>query len=59
VLPGNDRDGANEYIGGLIATGIGAARNTLVVRARFCVVAIGNSFGTLSEVALASRLARR
>ncbi|MEO9162592.1 MAG: hypothetical protein ABI349_09385, partial [Casimicrobiaceae bacterium] len=35
-----------------IATGIGEARNALIARASLCLVAIGNSFGTLSEVAL-------
>jgi hypothetical protein len=35
-----------------IATGIGEARNALIARAAFCLIAIGDSFGTLSEVAL-------
>ena len=35
-----------------IATGIGEARNALIARASFCLIAIGDSFGTLSEVAL-------
>ena len=35
-----------------LATGIGEARNALIARAAFCLVAIGDSFGTLSEVAL-------
>ena len=36
----------------MIATGIGEARNAIIARAACCLVAIGDSFGTLSEVAL-------
>ena len=36
----------------MLATGIGEARNALIARASFCLVAIGTSYGTLSEVAL-------
>src|SRR6266540_1274665 len=36
----------------VVATGIGEARNALIARASLCLVAIGDSFGTLSEVAL-------
>ena len=36
----------------MVATGIGEARNALIARASFCLVAIGDSYGTLSEVAL-------
>ena len=39
-------------VGVVIATGIGEARNALIARASFCLIAIGDSFGTLSEVAL-------
>jgi hypothetical protein len=35
-----------------IATGIGEARNALIARASHALIAIGSSFGTLSEVAL-------
>ena len=36
-----------------IATGIGEARNALVVGTADAVVAVGGEFGTLSEIALA------
>jgi hypothetical protein len=39
----------------LIPTGLGELRNGLVVRAADAVLAIGGSWGTLSEVALAAR----
>ena len=43
---------ANPYVDIAIATGIGEARNALIARASLCLVAVGNSHGTLSEVAL-------
>ena len=54
-LPGLDRDeGAPEHTH-LLPTGLGELRNGLLVRAADAVVAIGCSWGTLSEIALARR----
>jgi uncharacterized protein (TIGR00725 family) len=52
LLPETDPAAAKPYHGVAIATGIGEARNALLARASFCLIAIGDSFGTLSEVAL-------
>ena len=52
LLPETEPDHANAFVTVPIATGIGEARNALLARASFCLVAIGNSLGTLSEVAL-------
>lgn len=52
LLPEADAAHANPFVGIAIATGIGEARNALIARASFCLIAIGNSLGTLSEVAL-------
>ncbi len=52
LLPDADASHANPFVSVVIATGIGEARNALIARASFCLVAIGDSFGTLSEVAL-------
>jgi uncharacterized protein (TIGR00725 family) len=52
LLPETDAAVANRFVGVPIATGIGEARNALIARAAFCLIAIGDSFGTLSEVAL-------
>lgn len=52
LLPGADAAQANPFVGVAIATGIGEARNALIARASFCMIAIGDSLGTLSEVAL-------
>lgn len=52
LLPETDASLANAFVTIPLATGIGEARNALVARASFCLVAIGDSYGTLSEVAL-------
>jgi uncharacterized protein (TIGR00725 family) len=55
LLPGTDRDDANGWVVLPLPTGIGEARNALVVRAAHAVVAIGGGWGTLSEIAVALR----
>ena len=58
ILPGDDRGAANPWVDIAIPTGMGEARNALVVRSSDAIVAIGGEFGTLSEVALALKLGR-
>jgi len=53
ILPGLDRKAANPYVDVAVATGLGEARNALVVRAADALVAVGGAFGTLSEIGLA------
>lgn len=53
LLPGRDRAGGNPYLTLAIPTGLGEARNALVVQAGQVAIAIGGSLGTLSEIALA------
>jgi uncharacterized protein (TIGR00725 family) len=53
ILPGEDRSAANEFVDVAVPTGMGEARNALVVRSADAVIAIGGEFGTLSEIALA------
>jgi uncharacterized protein (TIGR00725 family) len=57
LLPGIDRDAANGWVVVALPTGLGEARNALVVRAADAVVAIGGGWGTLSEIALAMKAA--
>jgi uncharacterized protein (TIGR00725 family) len=59
LLPETDSALANPYVTVPIATGIGEARNALVARAALCLVAIGDSYGTLSEVALGLQFGKR
>jgi uncharacterized protein (TIGR00725 family) len=53
ILPGTERADANEWVDVAVSTGLGEARNALVVRAADAVVAVGGGYGTLSEIALA------
>jgi hypothetical protein len=53
LLPGTRRDDANRWVDVAVPTGLGEARNALVVRAADAVVAVGGGHGTLSEIALA------
>lgn len=55
-LPGRDTSLANPWVTLPLATGMGESRNSLVVRAGEAVVAIGGSWGTLSEIALARKM---
>jgi uncharacterized protein (TIGR00725 family) len=58
LLPGADPGEANEYVRTPIATGLGVARNLVVVTAADSVVAVGGRHGTLSEIGLALRMGR-
>jgi uncharacterized protein (TIGR00725 family) len=53
LLPGDTIADANDAVTIPIATGLGIARNAVIARAALCVVAVGGSHGTLSEMALA------
>jgi uncharacterized protein (TIGR00725 family) len=55
LLPGSDRSGAAADLTVAIPTGLGEMRNALVIRSADAVIAVGGSWGTLSEVALAMR----
>lgn len=57
-LPGSEPGAANPWIELPLATGMGEARNLLVVRAGEAVIAVGGSWGTLSEIALARKIGR-
>lgn len=51
ILPSYKGKEANKYLDVKIPTGMGFARNTLVVRAADAIVAVGGKYGTLSEIA--------
>jgi uncharacterized protein (TIGR00725 family) len=53
LLPDADAATGNPYATVLLPSGLGDARNVVIARAALCLVAIGDNFGTLSEVALA------
>jgi hypothetical protein len=54
ILPGNRREEGNPYLSCSVVTGMGEARNVIVVKTSQVLVAVGGSYGTLSEIALAN-----
>ncbi len=58
ILPGEDRHTANRWADHVVVTGIGHARNLAVAASGEAVIAVGGSYGTLAEMALALRLGR-
>jgi uncharacterized protein (TIGR00725 family) len=59
ILPGEDRRTANPWADHVVVTGIGHARNLAVAASGDAVIAVGGSYGTIAEMALALRLGRR
>ncbi len=58
ILPSESRLEANPYVTVAVATGLGEARNAIVVRTADAVIAIRGEFGTLSEIALALKMGK-
>lgn len=56
ILPGGRGSDANAYLDLVIPTGMGVARNAVLVQACHGIVAVGGSYGTLSEIAFAMQL---
>lgn len=50
ILPGNEPVTANDYIDIPIMTGMGYARNVIVVKTGRAAIAIDGAYGTLSEI---------
>jgi hypothetical protein len=53
ILPGDRSVDANPYIDVAIATGMGHARNVILVQSADAVIAVSGGYGTLSEIAIA------
>jgi uncharacterized protein (TIGR00725 family) len=58
IIPGSDPAAANPWVEVVVASGIGHARNVLVVQSGDAVVALAGSHGTRSEIALALKVGR-
>jgi uncharacterized protein (TIGR00725 family) len=56
IIPTEHAADANRHISIPVVTGFGEGRNIIIVRSAHAVIAIGGSYGTLSEIALALRL---
>jgi uncharacterized protein (TIGR00725 family) len=55
VLSGTDRAAAHPGLTAAVATGMGQARNAIIVGSADAVIVVGGSWGTLSELAIAVR----
>jgi len=53
ILPTDNRHDANPWVSVAIPTGMGIARNILIVRTADVLIAFPGSYGTLSEIGLA------
>jgi uncharacterized protein (TIGR00725 family) len=53
ILPGDDIRTANAYVSIPVATGLGEARNVIIIKSAAAVIAISGEYGTLSEIAFA------
>ena len=58
VLPGEEHSEANWWADHIVVTGIGHARNVAVAASGHAVIAVGGSYGTLTEIGFALRLGR-
>lgn len=52
ILPGTDKNSANEFVDIPIPTGLGIGRNMIITNSD-AVIAVGGGAGTLSEIAFA------
>ena len=59
ILPSADKSEANPYIYIKLSTGIGFARNYVIVNSSDLLIAIGYGYGTLSEIAFALNEGKR
>lgn len=58
ILPGGDRRAANRHIEFAIATGIGEARNAVIVASADAVIALAGEGGTLAEIGFAKKFGK-
>jgi uncharacterized protein (TIGR00725 family) len=58
IVPGDGWE-ANRCVGITIATGMGHARNVIIVKSADAIVALPGEHGTLSEIALALKMGKR
>ena len=53
VIPGDDRKSANPCVQIPIVTGIGYARNVIIIKSAQAIIAVGGGYGTLTEIGYA------
>ncbi|MFC1769840.1 TIGR00725 family protein [Nitrospirota bacterium] len=58
ILPGDNKNDANQYVSVTVASGLGIGRNVLIARTADALIAVGGAYGTLSEIAFALQLGK-
>jgi hypothetical protein len=58
ILPGDNPAAANAAVRVPVASGMGQARNGIIVQTAAVIIAVGGAYGTLSEIALARKCGR-
>ena len=58
IIPGYDRREANRHVEFVIATGIGEARNAVIVASADAVIALAGEGGTLAEIGFAKKFGK-
>ena len=56
ILPGTEKNDANEYVDIPIVTGLSIARNIIIIHTADVLIAVSGGYGTLSEIAFALNL---
>ena len=59
ILPTGRRADANSYIDVAIATDMGQARNAIIANTSDALIAVGGSYGTLSEISFGLKLGKK
>jgi uncharacterized protein (TIGR00725 family) len=58
IIPGYDRRSANRHVEFVIATGIGEARNVVIIASADAVIALAGEGGTLAEIGFAKKFGK-
>ncbi|MGQ9559367.1 MAG: TIGR00725 family protein [Candidatus Oleimicrobiaceae bacterium] len=56
ILPGDLAEEANRFVHVALPTGLGEARNVIIVKSADAAIAVNGSYGTLSEIAFCLKL---
>lgn len=58
ILPGTSPHEGNPYLSLAVPTGLGHARNAVIIEASEAVIAVAGGYGTLSEIGLALKIGK-
>ena len=56
IIPGKQKEDANQYIDHIIITAMGHARNAIIAQSCDALIAVDGEYGTLSEIALSLKM---